>query len=144
MLDHISFALADSYDNIPKVDDVAGGLPNEHAFPYFFCNFTGSTDWETTVPLNLTEHCFDREDFSLAMVARSAVVQQDYDGQEIDGSQAVAFAFEHPGHEEDQVVPAEEWFAWVDFGASCVWCGDCLLSSVIFWGGWLDHGSMSC
>ena len=123
MLDHISFALADSYDNIPKVGDVAGGLPNEHAFPYFFCN---------------------RKDFSLAMVARSAVVQQDYDGQEIDGSQAVAFAFEHPGHEEDQVVPAEEWFAWVDFGASCVWCGDCLLSSVIFWGGWLDHGSMSC
>lgn len=76
----------------------------------------------------MTEHCFDREDFSLAMVARSAVVQQDYDGQEIDGSQAVAFAFEHPGHDADQVVPAEEWFAWVDFGTSSVVALLCLLS----------------
>ena len=49
VLDHISFALADSYDNIPTVDDSVGSLPNEHAFPYFFCNFTGSNTWETQV-----------------------------------------------------------------------------------------------
>jgi len=119
VLDSVSFWLGTNYTDVPTLNDSEGSLPNEQAFPYFFCNFTGSTTWETTVPLNLTEHCFDREDFTLAMVARSAVVQQDYDGQEIDGSKAVAFAFEHPGHDEDQVVPEEEWFAWLDFKVDC-------------------------
>jgi hypothetical protein len=118
VLDHASFWLGSNLTQVPTIDGAVGSLPDEHKFPYFYCNFTGATTWETTVALNLTTHCFEQEDFTLTMVARSEVVQQDYEGAEIDGSKAIAFAFEHPGH-EGEVVPDDEWFAFVDFKINC-------------------------
>ncbi|CAB9498740.1 expressed unknown protein [Seminavis robusta] len=110
------FWIGESISSVP-LDD---GELNSEAFPYFWCNSTGESEWVSKFDFKWSYNCLDMDSFTMALVGQATVAQvNSTTGEIVEDSEVVAFAYEYDGPVADDI------FSWFDITVNCHCVKDC-------------------